>query len=57
MASPRDYPEEIWGIEDPRITYVPELEKYAVAYTSFARAVREFPWRSPRISGALSDSA
>lgn len=37
MASPRDYPEEIWGIEDPRITYVPELEKYAVAYTSFAR--------------------
>ena len=37
MANPRDYPEEIWGIEDPRITYVPELEQYAVAYTSFAR--------------------
>lgn len=37
MASPREYPEEIWGIEDPRITYVPELEQYAVAYTSFAR--------------------
>jgi beta-1,2-mannobiose phosphorylase / 1,2-beta-oligomannan phosphorylase len=37
MASPRDYPEEIWGIEDPRITYVPDLEQYAVAYTSFAR--------------------
>jgi predicted GH43/DUF377 family glycosyl hydrolase len=36
-ASPREFPEEIWGIEDPRITYVPELEKYAVAYTSFAR--------------------
>ncbi len=36
-ASPQDYPEEIWGIEDPRITYVPELEQYAVAYTSFAR--------------------
>ena len=33
----RKYPEEIWGIEDPRITYVPELEQYAVAYTSFAR--------------------
>ncbi len=33
----REYPEEIWGIEDPRITYVPELEQYAVAYTSFAR--------------------
>jgi len=37
MANPREYPEEIWGIEDPRVTYVPELEQYAVAYTSFAR--------------------
>ena len=37
MANSHKYPEEIWGIEDPRITYVPELEKYAVAYTSFAR--------------------
>ena len=37
MASPRDFPEEIWGIEDPRITYVPELQQYAIAYTSFAR--------------------
>ena len=37
MANPAEYPEEIWGIEDPRITYVPELEQYAVAYTSYAR--------------------
>jgi predicted GH43/DUF377 family glycosyl hydrolase len=37
MANPQQFPEEIWGIEDPRITYVPELEQYAVAYTSFAR--------------------
>ena len=37
MANPKEFPEEIWGIEDPRITYVPELEQYAVAYTSFAR--------------------
>jgi len=36
-AKPLEYPEEIWGIEDPRITYVPELDQYAVAYTSFAR--------------------
>jgi len=36
-ANPRQFPEEIWGIEDPRITYVPELEQYAIAYTSFAR--------------------
>lgn len=37
MPTPREYPEEIWGIEDPRITYVPELQQYAVAYTSFAQ--------------------
>jgi predicted GH43/DUF377 family glycosyl hydrolase len=37
MANPKEFPEEIWGIEDPRITHVPELEQYAVAYTSFAR--------------------
>ncbi|MGD0443559.1 MAG: glycosidase [Edaphobacter sp.] len=37
LANPREYPEEIWGIEDPRITYVPELGQYAIAYTSFAR--------------------
>jgi predicted GH43/DUF377 family glycosyl hydrolase len=36
-ANPRAYPEEIWGIEDPRITYVPELQHYAIVYTSFAR--------------------
>jgi predicted GH43/DUF377 family glycosyl hydrolase len=36
-ANPGEYPEEIWGIEDPRITFVPELKRYAVAYTSFAR--------------------
>ena len=37
MANPSEYPEEIWGIEDCRITYVPELDKYAIAYTSFSR--------------------
>jgi predicted GH43/DUF377 family glycosyl hydrolase len=31
----QNYPEELWGVEDPRITYVPELKKYAVAYTAF----------------------
>lgn len=48
IANPRDYPEEIWGIEDPRITYLPELEKYAVAYTSFARG-------GPGVSLALTE--
>jgi predicted GH43/DUF377 family glycosyl hydrolase len=37
QANPREFPEEIWGIEDPRITYVPELDQFAVVYTSFAR--------------------
>jgi len=37
MPNPGEYPEELWGIEDPRITYVPELEQYAIAYTSFSK--------------------
>ena len=37
LADPDQYPEELWGIEDPRITYVPELDKYAVVYTAFSR--------------------
>ncbi len=34
---PDQHPEELWGIEDPRITYVPELQKYAVVYTAYTR--------------------
>jgi len=34
---PEHYPEELWGIEDPRITYVEELGRYAVAYTAFGK--------------------
>jgi len=30
------YPEELWGVEDPRITYLPELKKYAVVYTGYS---------------------
>lgn len=37
QPEPEKYPEEIWGIEDPRITYVPELDKYVVTYTSYSR--------------------
>jgi len=36
-AEPKLYPEELWGIEDPRITYLPELTKYAVVYTAYAK--------------------
>lgn len=34
---PENHPEEIWGVEDPRITFVPELGQYAVAYTSYSQ--------------------
>ena len=36
-ADPEHYPEELWGIEDPRITFVEELGKFAIAYTAFSR--------------------
>jgi predicted GH43/DUF377 family glycosyl hydrolase len=36
-ADPERFPEELWGIEDPRITYVPELGHYAVVYTAYTR--------------------
>ncbi len=45
---PENYPEELWGIEDPRITYVPELEKYVIAYTSYSRG-------GPGVSLALTE--
>ena len=37
LADPEHYPEELWGIEDPRLTYVPELNKYAIVYTAYSR--------------------
>ena len=33
-----DYPEEKWGIEDPRITYVDELGKYVITYTAYSES-------------------
>ena len=37
MPDPERFPEELWGIEDPRITSVSELNKYAVVYTAYTR--------------------
>jgi predicted GH43/DUF377 family glycosyl hydrolase len=37
MPDPEHFHEELWGIEDPRITFVHELNKYAVVYTAFTR--------------------
>src|ERR1700716_1196525 len=45
---PERYPEELWGIEDPRITFVDELGKYAVAYTAFGKG-------GPGVALALTD--
>ena len=36
-ADPINFPEELWGVEDPRITYVEELKKYAIVYTAYTR--------------------
>ena len=36
-ADPDQHPEELWGIEDPRITWVPELQMYGVVYTAYTR--------------------
>ena len=36
MPDPENYPEEVWGVEDPRITWIEELEKFAVVYTSYS---------------------
>ncbi|HVB55880.1 MAG TPA: hypothetical protein VNE63_05525, partial [Candidatus Acidoferrales bacterium] len=48
MPNAEQYPEEVWGIEDPRITYAPELKKFAVAYTSYSRG-------GPGVSLALTE--
>ena len=37
MPDPDHYPEEVWGIEDPRITYIPEFAKYAIVYTAYSQ--------------------
>jgi len=40
-------PEETWGCEDPRLTWLPEREEWAIAYTAYSR-------RGPLVSLALS---
>jgi len=48
LPDPDKFPEGVWGIEDPRITYVPELKNYAIAYTSYSRG-------GPGVSLALTE--
>jgi predicted GH43/DUF377 family glycosyl hydrolase len=47
QPEPDLHPEEIWGCEDPRLTWLPELDQWAIAYTAFSR-------RGPLVSLALS---
>jgi predicted GH43/DUF377 family glycosyl hydrolase len=37
LPDPTAFPEETWGIEDPRITFVPELGNYVVTYAAVGR--------------------
>jgi predicted GH43/DUF377 family glycosyl hydrolase len=37
MPAPDVRQEELWGIEDPRITWAPELRRYVVAYTAYSQ--------------------
>jgi predicted GH43/DUF377 family glycosyl hydrolase len=37
LPDPDNFPGELWGIEDPRITFVDELKKYVIVYTAFTR--------------------
>ena len=36
-ADPAGHPEELWGIEDPRITWLEELKGWAVTYTAYSK--------------------
>lgn len=44
---PLNHPEELWGVEDPRITFIPELACYAVVYTAYSH-------EGPGVSMALT---
>jgi len=37
-ASPKNHPEELWGIEDARITYSAEEDLFLIAYTAFGKS-------------------
>jgi predicted GH43/DUF377 family glycosyl hydrolase len=36
MQDPKNHPEELWGIEDPRLTWLAEMDVWAVAYTAYS---------------------
>jgi predicted GH43/DUF377 family glycosyl hydrolase len=48
LPDPDHFPEEKWGIEDPRITYLDELKKYAIVYCAYSSG-------GPGVSLALTE--
>ena len=36
-SEPDRHPEEIWGCEDPRLTWLPERDEWAIMYTAYSR--------------------
>lgn len=34
---PDKHPEEVWGCEDPRLTWLPERSEWVIAYTAYSR--------------------
>ena len=44
---PDKHPEELWGIEDPRITWIEELQQWAICYTAYSKG-------GPLVSMALT---
>jgi len=47
-TEPDKYPEELWGLEDPRITFIPELRTYAITYVAYSNG-------GPCVSLALTE--
>jgi predicted GH43/DUF377 family glycosyl hydrolase len=48
LPEPEEHPEELWGIEDPRITKMENHGRYAVTYTAYSRG-------GPGVGLALTD--
>ena len=44
---PEAHPEEVWGCEDPRLTWLPEREEWAISYTAYSA-------RGPLVSLAVT---
>ena len=53
-ADPDNFPEELWGIEDARITYVPNSVSMPSSIPPLRVMVRAWPWHSPKISSSSS---